>query len=47
MDAYLHEYEVYAEDGYEKYTERVDIYDRYSHFIEDVMDLREKSDLGK
>ena len=44
MDAYLHEYEVYAEDGYEKYTERVDIYDRYSHFIEDVMDLREKSD---
>ena len=24
--------------------ERVDIYDRYSHFIEDVMDLREKSD---
>ena len=28
----------------EKYTERVDIYDRYSHFIEDVMDLREKSD---
>ena len=44
LDAYLHEYEVYAEDGYEKYTERVDIYDRYSHFIEDVMDLREKSD---
>ena len=44
FDAYLHEYEVYAEDGYEKYTERVDIYDRYSHFIEDVMDLREKSD---
>ena len=44
MDAYLHEYEVYAEDGYEKYTERVDIYDRYSHFIEEVMDLREKSD---
>ena len=43
LDAYLHEYEVYAEDGYEKYTERVDIYDRYSHFIEDVMDLREKS----
>ena len=38
LDAYLHEYEVYAEDGYEKYTERVDIYDRYSHFIEDVMD---------
>lgn len=32
LDAYLHEYEVYAEDGYEKYTERVDIYDRYSHF---------------
>ena len=44
LDAYLHEYEVYAEDGYEKYTERVDIYDRYSHFIEDVIDLREKSD---
>lgn len=44
LDAYLHEYEVYAEDGYEKYTERVDIYDRYSHFIEDVMDFREKSD---
>ena len=26
LDAYLHEYEVYAEDGYEKYTERVDMY---------------------
>lgn len=46
LDAYLHEYEVYAEDGYEKYTERVDIYDRYSHFIEDVMDLR-RSQTGK
>ena len=44
LDAYLSEYEVYAEDGYEKYTERVNIYDRYSHFTEAVMDVREKSD---
>lgn len=47
LNAYLHDYNIYAEDGYEKYTERVNIYTQYERILERAMEVRELSDWEK
>lgn len=47
LSVYLHEYEVYGNEKFEKYTERDRLYSEYLDFLTSAMNIRQMDEWGK